>query len=272
MGRSTEDDYRVLADEAYGAHDRQRMDLYLAKNVEHLESSNPTIVFLHGGAFSFGDKANNQRYIDPFLQKGLNVVNVNYRIGRGVAVATEDLTLALNHLARHAGAHGLRLDKVVVGGFSAGGQIASTVGFSQGNPEYPFPLDEAIRIVGILNISGPVDHLEVVEEVFASSDRESHQLVARNLFPPDSAFDRDQTLHMFVPAAHFSDGDPAFFLWHGGEDEEIPPSTFHDFLERLARSNVAHRVIFDPQGQHVPNDAQLEEIADEIIRFLDDVL
>ena len=115
------DDYRVVTDEAYGPHDRQRMDLYLAKDVERLGSRDFTIVFLHGGGFSFGDKANNQRYIKFFLQKGLNVVNMNYRIREGIPRATEDLALALNHLVRHAGEHGLRLNKVVVGGFSAGG-------------------------------------------------------------------------------------------------------------------------------------------------------
>lgn len=267
--RAIEDRYRVLTDESYGPHDRQRMDLYLAKDAQGLGPGNFTIVFLHGGGFSFGDKANNARYIGPFLRKGMNVVNVNYRIREGIALATEDLTLALNHLGRHAEEYGLRLDKVVTGGFSAGGQIASTVGFSQGDPDYPFPLDEGIRIVGILNVAGPVDRLDIVEDVFASSDDEQFRMVARNLFPPSSPFDRNETLRMFTPYAHFSDDDPAFFLWHGGQDDQIPPATYERFLEALTRSQVAHRILFDPKSGHSPTDAQLEEIFVEVFRFLD---
>ena len=142
------DHYRIVSDEAYGPHERQRMDLYLSRDVERLGSMDLTIIFLHGGGFSFGDKADNQRYIQPFLQKGLDVVSVNYRIGEGIPLATEDLTLAFNYLRRDAEEHGLRLDRVVAGGFSAGGQIASTVGFSQGSSNYPFPLDEGIRVGG----------------------------------------------------------------------------------------------------------------------------
>ena len=269
--RPLEDDYRVVTDQAYGPHYRQRMDLYLAKDVERLGSRDFTIVFLHGGGFSFGDKANNRRYINPFLQKGLNVVNMNYRIREGIPRATEDLTLALNHLVRHAGEHGLRLNKVVVGGFSAGGQIASTVGFSQRAPDYPFPLDEGVRIVGILSISGPVDRLDVVEEVFGGSDDEQFRTVARNMFPPGSPFDRNETLRIFTPFAHFSDDAPAFLLWHGGEDDQVPPPTFARFLEKLTRSKVAHRVLFDPQGRHSPNDAQLQEISVEVFRLLDGI-
>jgi hypothetical protein len=176
----------------------------------------------------------------------LNVVNVSYRIGEGIPVATQDLTLALNHLRRHSLDFGLRLDKVVVGGFSAGGQIASTVGFSQRAPDYPFPLNAGIRIIGILSLA-----------------------VGRNLFPPSSPFNRTDTLRLFTPLADFSDDAPAFFLWHGGLDDQIPPETFSRFLESLARSRVMHRVLFEQKGRHSPNDEQLQEIFIEVFRFLE---
>jgi len=269
--RAIDDGYRVLTDVAYGPHDRQLMDLYLATDAERLGPRNFLIVFLHGGGFSFGEKADNQRYINGFLKKGLNVVNVNYRIREGIPLASEDLTLALNHLRRHNGEYRLRLDNVIAGGFSAGGQIASTVGFSQGVPEYPFPLDDGIRIVGVLNIAGPVDRLDIVEEVFASSDREGFRMVAANLFPPGSPFTRNDTLHIFTPFTYFNDDVPAFLLWHGGRDDQIPPSTFARFLETLAQSKVAHRILFDPQWGHSPDDAQVDELFVEVFRFLDDI-
>ncbi|TVR53799.1 MAG: hypothetical protein EA421_10050 [Gemmatimonadales bacterium] len=156
------------------------------------------------------------------------------------------------------------------GGFSAGGQIASTVGFSQGSSNYPFPLDEGIRIVGVLNVSGPVDRLEVVEEVFANStDEEWKLLVARNLFPPGSPFDRSETLRIFTPRSHLSDDAPAFFLWYGGEDDQVPPATFERFLEEIARSRVEHRILFEPQAGHSPTNAQLREAFVEVFQFLD---
>ena len=263
--------YRVLSDIPYGPHERQLLDLYLANDAERLGSGNLTIVFLHGGGFSFGQKSHNQRYIKGFLSRGLNVVNVNYRIREGIPAATEDLSLALNYLRTHNQDWGLRLDRIVAGGFSAGGQIASTVGFSQGYPDYPYPLDDGIRVVAVLNIAGPVDGLDLIEEVFAGSDDEGFQTVAQNLFPPHSAFSREETLKLFMPFVHFTDEAPAYFLWHGGQDDQVPASTFAAFLAALAESPVPHRVLFDPEWGHSPTATQLDEIFVELFRFLDDV-
>lgn len=55
----------------------------------------------------------------------------------------------------------------------------------------------------------------------------------------------------------------------GGEDDQVPPSTFERFVEQLTRSRVVHGVLFNPQGGHSPTDAQLPEVFVEVFRFLD---
>ena len=92
--------YKVTKDVAYGADKEETMDVYLAENVKKLKTKNYTIVFLHGGGYYVSDKSREERYIQPYLKKGLNVVNLNYRIKRGIPIATEDLTYALNFCKR----------------------------------------------------------------------------------------------------------------------------------------------------------------------------
>jgi acetyl esterase/lipase len=265
------DTHVVHMDVPYGDHDRQVMDIHVARDVERLGDGNYTVVFLHGGGFSFGDKSDNGRYLTPFLEKGMNVVNMSYRIGHGVAVATEDLTNALNHLARSGDRYGLDIANVVVGGFSAGAMIATTVGFSQDDPAYPFPLDEGIRITAILNFSGPVDQLEVLEQIFRSSANESWQLVGRNLFPADPRFGREEMIGKFTPFSYFRDGVPPVFLSHGGLDDQVPPSTFTRFLEALASSSTYHRIVFYPEAGHSLRQQELHDTFIELFRFLDGI-
>lgn len=262
-------DYEVVRDVHYGPGDRQVMDLHLAKDVSRLGSANYTIVFLHGGGFSFSSKADNTRYITPFLRKGLNVVNMSYRIRQGVAVATEDLTLALNHLAGTTDTHRLRLDRVIVGGFSAGGQIASTVGLARHREAYPFPLATSIRIAGIVNFSGPVDGLEVVEQVFLDYPSEDFKAIGRNLFPTGGRFTRGEMLRLFTPMTYLDDTAPPYFLSHGGRDDQIPPSTFERFKAKLSDSGVSHYVAFYPEAGHSKNAEQLRETFVALFRFLD---
>lgn len=261
----------VHTDVSYGDHDRQIMDIHMARDAKRLGDRNFTIVFLHGGGFSFGDKADNRRYVTPFLEKGMNVVDMSYRIRQGVPAATEDLTNALNYLARHNDRYGLDLSNVIVGGFSAGAMIATTVGFSQNDPRYPYPLSEGIRITGVLNFSGPVDQLDAVEEIFRSSEDESWQLVARNLFPPNPRFTKDEMIGKFTPFTYLSDDVPPFFLSHGGLDDQIPPDTFARFIAALANSSTYHRIVFYPGAGHSLGQQELHDTFIEVFRFLDGI-
>lgn len=86
--------YQILKDVSYGSDPEQNMNIYLFKQAESYGKGNFTLVFLHGGGYYFSDKSQEERYIEPYLKKGLNVVNLNYRLKRGIPIATSDLTKA----------------------------------------------------------------------------------------------------------------------------------------------------------------------------------
>lgn len=86
--------YQILKDVSYGSDPEQNMDIYLFKQAESYGKGNFTLVFLHGGGYYFSDKSQEERYIEPYLKKGLNVVNLNYRLKRGISIAKSDLTKA----------------------------------------------------------------------------------------------------------------------------------------------------------------------------------
>ena len=86
--------YDTLKDVSYGSDAEQNMDIYLS----NAKTQDFTVIFLHGGGYYFSDKSKEERYIQPYLERGFNVVNLNYRLKRGIPIATEDLTIALNFL------------------------------------------------------------------------------------------------------------------------------------------------------------------------------
>jgi acetyl esterase/lipase len=51
------------------------------------------------------------------LDKGMNVVNLNYRLKRGIPVATEDSTNALHFLKANNANYQLNLNRVILTGF-----------------------------------------------------------------------------------------------------------------------------------------------------------
>jgi acetyl esterase/lipase len=260
--------YQVLRDVPYGEDTQQIMDIYLSKDALSYRDKNYTIVFLHGGAFYLSDKSKEEKYIEPYLKKGLNVVNMNYRLKKGVAMATSDLSHALNFLNENNAIYPLNLQKVIVTGFSAGAQIATNVGLSQNNDSFPDQLDQEIEIKGIINFSGPVDDLDVIEKIFIDYDYELFSKAGKALFPTEG-YASKEVVAVYEPISYFDENDPAIFLWHGGKDVQIPPPTFTAFTAKLRENKDV--LTYIPDGKHSPSATELEEAYSLIFQFLDNL-
>lgn len=261
--------YTVTKDVFYGTDKEQTMDIYLSTDAKKLKTKNYTVIFLHGGGYYISDKSREERYIQPYLKKGMNVVNMNYRLKRGIPVATEDLTHALNFLKANQSAYQLNLDRVLLSGFSAGAHIASMVAVTVNNPEYPNRLDSGIKISGVVNFSGPVGGLDVVEEVFINNEVPIMKEIGNALFTSSTGYAPKEIIKKYEPLTYFDKNDPPFFLWHGGKDDQVPPVTFEKFVDLLSKNKQKNEVIFLPQGLHSPNASELEEAYKKIFDFLD---
>lgn len=260
--------YEVKKDVSYGRDAQQIMDLYLSKEAKSFGKNNYTIVFLHGGAYYLSDKSKEEKYIVPYLKKGLNVINLNYRLQRGIALATSDLTNALNFLKSKEADYHLNLDNIILTGFSAGAQIATNVGLAQNNASFPDTLSEGITIKGIINFSGPVDDLDVIEKIFIDFDYELFSKAGKALFPSDG-YEKKEVVSVYEPISYFDENDPPIFLWHGGKDNQIPPETFTDFTSKL-RENKDF-LSYTPNGKHSPTKEELESAYSKIFIFLDNL-
>lgn len=259
----------VTRNVSYGTDSEQVLDLYLANTAGKLKKKNYTIVFLHGGGYYVSDKTKEERYIRPYLRKGMNVVNMNYRLKKGIPVATEDLTYALNFLKANNATYHLKLDRVVLTGFSAGAHIASMVAVTANDPAYPNKLRPGIRIAGVINFSGPVDGLDVVERVFMNNAVPMMRDIGNALFVETSDYAPKELTRRYEPITYLDANDPPFFLWHGGKDDQVPPETFGRFVALLNNDTNKNSVLFVADGLHSPNADQLRNAYLEIFKFLD---
>ncbi len=261
--------YQVTKDVSYGTDKEQTMDIYLSGEAKKLSHKNFTVIFLHGGGYYVSDKSKEERYIRPYLKKGMNVVNLNYRIKRGVPVATEDLTNALNYLVTQRAAYPLNLDRVILTGFSAGAHIASMVAVTANDPAYPNKLADGIKIAGVINFSGPVDGLDVVEHVFMNNEVPIMKEIGMALFPATTDYAPKELVSKYEPINYFDKNDPPFFVWHGGKDDQVPASTFEKFVALLNQDPNKNVVLFLPEGLHSPNASELSSAYEKIFVFLD---
>lgn len=103
-------------------------DTYIERKKEgHLS---PVVVNFHGGGFTLGSATDDSRWAQCVLQEvGAVVVSVSYRRApeHPFPAAVDDGVEALLYLTSHATELGLDMSRVVLSGFSAGGNLAVTV-------------------------------------------------------------------------------------------------------------------------------------------------
>ncbi len=87
----------------------------------------PVFVFLFGGGFVAGNRTNEPRvYCEQMARRGYVAVAIDYRINQGdlardgIPAAVSDARQALRWLRQNADAHRLDVERVVIGGSSAG--------------------------------------------------------------------------------------------------------------------------------------------------------
>lgn len=117
----------VAVDQAYGPHERHRLDLYGAP-----AAPAPVVLFIHGGGFRIGDKSAdgwpNAAVGRWAAQQGLLGAVMNYRLAPEHAwpAGGEDVLAAIDWLAEHAARFGGDPERIVLVGTSAGAVHVAT--------------------------------------------------------------------------------------------------------------------------------------------------
>jgi acetyl esterase/lipase len=268
--------YTLYSNIAYGTDSLQTMDIHKSGSANTLKDKNFTIVYIHGGGFYVSDKLepHEMAFVKPFLKKGMNVVNMNYTLKKGVLITLEDITKALNFLSSNNHKFKLNLNKVILIGFSAGGSIAATLGLSQNNQDNPFQINSKLKIKGIVDFSGPVDGFDTVENIFTNWEleyKDIYQKIGRAMFPTNDNQNKEAIYKKVAAITYFDNNDPGFFLWSGGQDNQVPPSTFTNFIPLIESNQSKNKVIQIANGQHYPSQEQMISAYNDIFEFLDNM-
>ncbi len=124
-GLTTPDDIERFDDIPYGPDATWNvLDIYRPKGTQRRI---PTIIDVHGGGWSYGDKETYQFYCMSLAQQGFAVVNFTYRLAPAnpFPAGMQDVDAAVRFALDHAEEYGLDLDRVFLVGDSAGAHMAA---------------------------------------------------------------------------------------------------------------------------------------------------
>jgi len=179
------------------------------------------VVLLHGGGWILGDRHMMEPLGKAFAARGFLAVAVEYRLVREAPwpAQLDDVVAAVHWLADNAERLGIDRNRIVVGGASAGGQLAMMAAAS---------LRDKPRVAAVISL-------------FTASDLTVDPAPARGQFGAAmllGADASDATVRAASPLHQVTADFPPVYLLHGGADWMIDPVSSVRLYGRLAELGV----------------------------------
>lgn len=221
-----------------------KLDVYRQKNLG--DRRVPTLVFFHGGGWRRGTKESYSLRVLPWMEKGWNVVNVEYRMSPEATApaAIEDARCAVRWVFDNADRYSFDRSSIVVSGQSAGGHLALMAGmandgrFDSNCPGKPF------KVAAIVNWYGIGDVWDLLEG--------KHRMeFAREWVGESSLADRT-FVDTLSPIKYVGKDLPPIISIHGDADPTVPYAHSVELHSALTAAGVVNLLHTVKGGDHGP--------------------
>jgi acetyl esterase/lipase len=218
------------------------LDLYRAPHDDA-----PLVVYVHGGGWRAGDKADDgPSRVAPLAAHGVTVASVNYRLAPAATFPAplHDVKSAVRWLRANGAALGLATDRIGIWGASAGAYLGSLAALTPGAFEAGGNLDRSSAVQAVVHWFGQSDLVVSAARTAVEARLLPFTFEAGLLGVPDvteAAGARELSL-----LAHVTPEAPPFLIAHGDRDRIVPPSEGEALHHALSRAGVATR--FDLVG------------------------
>lgn len=254
---------KVFENISYGNNERNVLDLYIP---EDASGDLGLVLYIHGGAWVSGDKES-YKNTAQYASEGLGIAGatINYRYLSETTTMSDivdDIDAALTKIKAIGTENGVNINKVILGGHSAGGHLSLLYAYSRKDTA-------PITPVAVIDQSGPTDFTD--DAFFSSSNALGtdylEQLISWSLGKTVTAEQIDEfsaELNVISPV-HYVDADTVpTIICHGDHDSIVPYSNAVRLDAKLTEYGVKHDFItYD--ADHDLNDKTAGDKAYEIM-------
>jgi len=210
----------------------------------------PTLIHIHGGGWVIGSKETSVLASLPYLTRGMNVVNVEYRLANiaPAPAAVEDCRCALRWVYHNAKEYGFDTARLVVTGESAGGHLALMTGMLDSSAGFdnimcgwwpfergPFPVAAVVDYFGIADVANLLD----------GKYRQDYAVAWFGSLP-----NRLELARRVSPLTYVRAGLSPIIMLHGDQDVIAPYQDTVRLHEALDKAGVTNQLFTVTGGGH----------------------
>lgn len=242
------------ADVKYGPHERNVLDLYLAKS----DTATPLVLYIHGGGFQGGDKSSLNPEARAFLDAGWSIAAINYRLTNTAPApaAYLDCARALQFLRHHAKKWNLDPKLVASTGGSAGAGTSMWIAFHDdlADPKSDDPIArESTRLTCTVVSNGQSSYdprfAEKIGIPRPNFERHSFFLpfydIKRDEIDTPEAHRRYEEM---APITYLTKDDPPAMLTYSFADEKVTKDSALNLVVHHPRFGIALKERMDELG------------------------
>jgi len=218
----------------------------------------PVILYVHGGGWSEGDKAEGAGW-RGLNDQGYLVVSVNYRMAAEAKfpVMIEDVKCAVRYLRANSAVYNLDPDHIAAIGASAGGHLVALLGTadetaSWDNGEYA---EQSSKVQAVVPMAGIFDFVNELPNGLNSAVHYAFGKLGGTRTPE---------MESASPVSHISADDPPFLILHGDNDGVVPVAQSENFHAQLTAAGVPSTLIIVQGGDHGLQGPQITPTQEEI--------
>ena len=243
---------------SYGSDALQKMDVYLPAGRSVLTTK--VIVLIHGGAWSSGDKADFDAYVDTLKRRipDYAILNINYRLGTGTSnffpSQENDVKAALEFIVNKSAEYYVS-QKIVLLGASAGGHLALLQGYKYAS---------LVQVKAIVDFFGPTDMTDLYNNPASPAIPSSSIALIVGTTPTINPTLYQQS----SPITFVSTTSPPTIILQGGLDQLVSPSQSVALRNKLQTMGVVNQYVYYPLENHGWTGSNLTDSFNKIEAFL----
>ena len=260
----------IIKNIVYAEDGSKKLQLDIYKPTQQKEPY--LIVWVHGGAWHSGSKENPPLGLLPY---GYALASVDFHASteKPFPANVHDIKAAIRFLRANAKKYGYKSDKIIIWGASSGGHLAALVSTTNGNKtlegnlgNYP---EISSSVQACLDFYGPTNFLTILNQ--STPHGLNVRLPALSILLGKPLEQANEMAKLASPFYQMDATDPAIFIVHGEQDNQVPINQSIELLSAYKNLNLKAQIEFVPNAGHTDSIYYKKEMMEKVDKFLKEI-